>query len=104
VNRAGVLFANDLATGALRWSVRLPDSCWATPIAVGGHLYCFSKNGATTLLDVSGPEPRKIAESKLTITGRVYGAAAVDANLILRTGTRAFCIRSQGSERDTARD
>jgi outer membrane protein assembly factor BamB len=93
VNRAGVLFANALDTGALRWSVRLPDSCWATPIAVGGRLYCFSKNGATTLLDISGAEPRKIAESKLTITGRLYGAAAVDRNLILRTGSQLLCVR-----------
>lgn len=88
VNKAGVAFCNDLSTGALRWSLRLPDSCWASPLAAGENIYFFSKNGATTVLRNGTNGPEKVAESKLTVTGRVYGVAAVDGAIVVRTGDR----------------
>jgi outer membrane protein assembly factor BamB len=93
VNRAGVAFCTDLASGEQRWSLRLPDSCWASPVAAGDLVYFFSKNGATTVLrnGVSGPE--KIAESKLTVSDRVYGVAAVDGAWLVRAGNRLVCVR-----------
>jgi outer membrane protein assembly factor BamB len=92
VNKAGVAFCNDLTTGALRWSLRLPDSCWASPLASGENIYFFSKNGVTTVLRNSPEKPEKVAESKLTVTGRVYGVAAVDGALLVRTGDRLLCL------------
>ncbi len=93
VNKAGVAFSHDRSTGAQRWSLRLPDSCWATPVVSGDRVFFFSKNGATTVLS-EGPEgPRKLAESKLSVTGRVYGVAAIDGAWLIRTGDRLVCIR-----------
>ncbi len=92
VNKAGVLFCNDLTTGEQRWSLRLPDSTWATPLAAGENLYFFSKNGATTVLRNSKEGPQKVAESKLSVSGRVYGVAAVDGAILVRTGDRLIRI------------
>jgi outer membrane protein assembly factor BamB len=94
INKAGVLFALDLVTGGVRWSLRLPDSCWATPLAAGDLLYFFGKGGATTVLRDLPEGPQRVAESKLTITGRVYGLAAVDGALLLRTDDRLICLGS----------
>lgn len=93
VNRAGVAFCNDLKTGQLNWSLRLPDSCWASPLGAGNLIYFFTKGGATVVLQASAKEPIRVAESKLEIKDRVYGVAAVDNNLVVRTETRVICLR-----------
>ena len=93
VNKAGVAFSHEAKTGALRWSLRLPESCWATPIANGDNLYFFTKGGATVVLRDTANGPQRVAESKLTITGRVYGVAAVDGAFLVRTGDRLICLK-----------
>jgi outer membrane protein assembly factor BamB len=88
VNKAGVAFCNDLGTGALRWSLRLPDSCWASPIASGVSFISSRRMGATTVLRDSPTGAQRVSESKLSITGKVYGVAAVDRAFVVRTGDR----------------
>ena len=92
MNKAGVAFANDLVDGGKRWSLRLPDSCWASPIAAGDTLYFFSKNGAATVIRDTAMGPERVAENKLAVTGRVYGVAAIDQAFIIRTGDRHIRI------------
>ncbi len=70
VNRQGVLFCLDAATGEQRYGVRTPSgSCWATPLAVGdgsggGRIYLFGKDGVTATV-AAGAEYTLLAESRL---------------------------------------
>lgn len=45
INRAGVLLAADLQTGALKWQLRIPGPFSGSAVAAGGHLYVFSEKG-----------------------------------------------------------
>lgn len=94
VNRAGVLFALDLQTGEKLFTERLPDSCWASPIAADGRIYCFTTRGNAVVLS-QGRTPERLSENSLTIDGRVYGVAAVDGRFLVRTGNRLLCLQSQ---------
>ncbi|MEM6279329.1 MAG: PQQ-binding-like beta-propeller repeat protein [Verrucomicrobiota bacterium] len=93
VNRAGVAFCNDLETGERMWSLRLPASCWASPIGSGDRVYFFSTNGTTTILQANPEEPVELGVSSLLTETKVYGVAAVDENLIFRMESRLICVR-----------
>ncbi len=112
VNRAGVVFCFDAMTGEQKYSGRIAESCWATPLGVGDRIYFFGRRGTTTVL-ASGPELRKIAENRLwdpeeqradgagrqrdRFGGRtVYGVAAVPGSLLIRTGDTLHCVREEG--------
>ena len=94
VNRAGVAFCNDLATGKLNWTHRLPASTWASPVGAGDRIYFFSTNGATTILRTGAKEPVSLGVSTLSTDDRVYGVAVVDGHLVFRMETRLVCVRS----------
>jgi outer membrane protein assembly factor BamB len=95
VSRAGVLQANNLADGSSRWERRLPDSCWASPLAAGGLLYFFCKNGHTVVL-----EPREdgsaneLAVNTLSIPegDRLYGYAVAPGRFVIRTARELIAI------------
>ncbi len=93
VNKAGVAFCNDLETGKLNWSLRLPASCWASPIANGDRIYFFSTNGVTTILQANPEEPVELGTNSLSTESRIYGVSAVDENLIFRMESRVVCVR-----------
>src|SRR5690606_16375237 len=93
VSKAGIVYCHAADTGALRWTHRLPDSCWATPVPTENGVYFFSKNGATTVLKDTPNGPEQVAESKLNISGRVYAVAAIEGAWIIRTGDRLVCLR-----------
>ncbi|QDV51553.1 outer membrane protein assembly factor BamB family protein [Gimesia fumaroli] len=120
VNRAGVVYCLDLKTGKPAYTNRIQESCWATPVGLGDHIYFFGKNGATTVLK-AGAEFEVVTENKLWTeeappvnnvpqakeTGQrqrsaamfsrptLYGAALVNEYLILRTGSQLFCIHTK---------
>ncbi|MGV3723167.1 MAG: PQQ-binding-like beta-propeller repeat protein [Actinomycetota bacterium] len=87
VNKAGVAYCLDLATGKPNWDTRLAASSWASPIAAGDRIYFFDTTGGA-LVTKAGPKLEKLAENRFPITGRVYGVAAVDGVLVFRTGNR----------------
>lgn len=91
VNRSGVAFCLDLASGEERWSTRLGDSCWASPVGVEDKVYFFMKDGGTVITQ-AGAELNKLAENKLTVNGRVYGVAVVDNAFVLRTESKLICL------------
>ena len=64
VNATGVLFCHDLETGEERYSHRLADSIWATPVAVGNRLYFFGKGGSTSVIS-TGPAFNQVAENSV---------------------------------------
>lgn len=94
VNKAGVAFCNNLEDGSLNWALRLPASCWASPVAAGNRIYFFSTNGTTTVLEANAEKPVELAVSELPTEDRVYGVAFVDANILVRTGSEVVCLRA----------
>lgn len=64
VTKLGLVYCLDLKTGAEKYSERLDDEVWATPIAAGEYLYFFGKSGITTVLKAGG-EFEKVASNRL---------------------------------------
>lgn len=89
VNKAGVLFAVDPQSGTVLWNERLPDTCWASPLAVEDRVYFFTKGGQTVVYR-AGREKERLAENALAVEGRIYGVAAVNDALIVRSGSRLW--------------
>jgi len=119
VNRAGVVSCLDAATGDLHYEQRSAESVWATPLCVGDRVYLFGKNGTTRVV-AAGPEWKVLAENLLwdpasvavdpaaaarepteerrrgaaMFGGRtLYGVAAVNGTLLVRTGDVLYCLR-----------
>ncbi|QDV16522.1 outer membrane biogenesis protein BamB [Gimesia panareensis] len=117
VNKVGVVFCLELKTGKQHYAQRLSGPCWSSPLAAGDQIYFFTKKGITDVI-APGPEFKRIAANSLLVdtsntdksedskghSGKpkqgysvagpiaVYGAAAVDQALLIRTGTELYCI------------
>jgi hypothetical protein len=91
VNRAGVATCHDLKDGSKKWNLRLPASCWASPLSSSGRIYFFTKDGVTVVLKGDGTN-EALAQNKLSIEGTVYGVASVDEAFVLRTGSELICV------------
>lgn len=120
LNRAGIVYCIDLATGEQKYAKRCPQGGWATPYGCGDHIYIFGKDGLTTVLK-AGPEYEVIAENQLwtsddtyadpdltpetegqrqrsaaMLGGRsLYGYAAIPGFLLIRTGDRLYGLRKE---------
>jgi outer membrane protein assembly factor BamB len=121
VNRSGVVYCLDAVTGEPRYTERIKQSCWATPLGVGDRIYFFGKDGQTTVIR-SGPKFEVLAENQLwdpasqkpdpakaaaedteekrkaaaTFSGSTqYGIAAVSGSLLIRTGEKLYCLRTK---------
>ncbi len=121
VNRVGVIYCFDAETGEQRFVERTKQSCWATPLGIGNHVYFFGKDGVTTVLR-TGPKFEIVAENELwdpaavkpdpakivreeteerrkaaaMFSGPVqYGVAAVGGSLLVRTGETLYCLKKQ---------
>jgi outer membrane protein assembly factor BamB len=64
VNKVGAVSCLDARTGVPHYVERIDGPCWATPVAVGDHVYFFGKNGVTTVLE-AGAEFSKVAANAL---------------------------------------
>jgi outer membrane protein assembly factor BamB len=96
VNRAGVVTCHDLKDGRKKWNLRLPASCWASPMKTEGRIYFFTKDGVTVVLKDDGSK-EILAENKLSIEGRVYGVASIHQTFVIRTGSELICVSNDGS-------
>ena len=94
VNRAGTLQAQMMSDGSQRWEHRLPDGCWASPLAAGDRIYFFCKNGEALVLDARGDQPRVLAENEISVAedDKVYGYAVARNRFILRIGREIIGI------------
>lgn len=118
VNRAGVVFAVDLADGRELFTQRLDQAPWATAIGVGDRVYFFGKDGTTTVLragkafeklasnvlwnpaDVASPpagtdsgQSREQRAAAAGFAGPIqYGAALADDSFVIRTGNRLYRV------------
>ncbi|QDT99378.1 PQQ-like beta-propeller repeat protein [Gimesia aquarii] len=135
VNKVGVVYCFDVATGKQVYIKRLRQSCWATPFGLGDRVYFPGKDGLTTVI-AAGREFQELAQNELfdgataagdadlkrreeaarkprstqrsernsggrsrTRNGLIfadpvqYGYAAVNGSLVMRTGSKLYCIR-----------
>jgi outer membrane protein assembly factor BamB len=94
VNKVGVAFCLELATGKELWRKRLAISeCWASSLAVGDRIYIFGNEGRTMVLR-AGRQYEQLALNTLDIE-RIYGIAAVEGTLLLRSGKKLICLRER---------
>ena len=112
VNRSGVVYCLDAASGEVHYNKRLAESCWATPLAVDDRIYFFGKAGNTTVLqageeykvlaenvlwseEAEAEKPKDAADPASAIFGgrTVYGVAAVNNSILIRTGNKLYCVR-----------
>lgn len=87
VSKVGVAFCLDLKTGEERWRQRLGGEVWASPLAAGDRIYFFGIDGKTVVLR-AGAKFEQLAANELTGVERIYGVAAVDQALLLRSGRK----------------
>ena len=91
VNRAGVATCHDIKNGKKLWDLRLPGSCWASPISSSGRVYFFTKDGQTLVIKNDGT-PDIISDNRLSIEGKIYGVACIDRSFVIRTGSELICV------------
>ncbi len=96
VNKQGIAFCVDAATGTTKWKQRISGSCWASPIGATDKVYFFTKEGMTDVL-TTGPNPQIVQTNKLTVEDRIYGVAVAPGKFVVRTGTKLICI-SNGNQ------
>ena len=100
INSRGVIRCLELDSGRSRWATRLASAAWATPIVNGDRVYVFGTDGVASVFAADAAEPIELASNSLTVSERVYGAAAVDGGLLVRTGRELIRIgRGGGAER-----
>ncbi|SFH62119.1 outer membrane protein assembly factor BamB family protein [Planctomicrobium piriforme] len=114
VNRTGVLFCLDVATGEEIYAERTPESCWATPLGVGDRIYLVGQKGTTTVIK-AGRQFEVLSKNRLWEAepkaetppagapgqggppgfgeGKIqYAVAALPGCLLIRTGDELFCV------------
>jgi outer membrane protein assembly factor BamB len=126
VNKVGVVYCLEAATGRQCYVRRVGSPCWAQPIGAAEHIYFFGKNGDTSVLR-AGPTFELLASNSLWaddalpkpirsyeyepenendprprtpvdeyIDPIVYAAVAIDEAFFVRLGTHLYRI---GEER-----
>lgn len=121
INRVGAVFCLDMKSGKEIYTKRLKQSCWATPVGLGDHLYIFGKDGTTTVVragdkfevvaenslwSAEKPPVNNVPTAKETTEQRrqasamfsrpiLYGAAIVNGRIVVRSGSQVFCIAKE---------
>jgi outer membrane protein assembly factor BamB len=86
----GIITCADARTGKTRWRERIGGNFAASPLAVDGQLYLFSREGKTTVLQ---PGAKFVRLAQNSLEGMVIAsAAAVDRSLYVRTDTHLWRI------------
>lgn len=111
MNATGVLYSLDVETGEEQFAQRTAESIWATPIAMGDRLLFCGKGGTVTVI-APGTQFEKLAEitawtvevpASPPVEGRaslatgnpvLYAAVLVDDQLLLRSGSKLYCVGS----------
>lgn len=64
VNKTGVLYCLDAKTGEVKYSERLKQTIWATPLGSGDRVCFFGKGGLVTVI-AAGPKFKVLAETEV---------------------------------------
>ncbi len=94
---SGNLQAVDPKNGEVRWQERLPGNFYASPLLIGGKLYCLSRDGEVFVAEVGG-KFTLLATSDLKPGEEAAWTDATPAvahnSLYLRLGARLDCYRT----------
>ncbi len=94
----GVLQAVDPMTGKPRWEKKFPANFYASPLLIGGQLFCLSRDGEVYAIAV-GEEATILARSDLRPGEEVTWVDATPAvandSLYVRMGARLDCYRNR---------
>jgi outer membrane protein assembly factor BamB len=114
VNRTGVLYCLDMADGSEVYAQRLDGSIWATPVAVGGRVVFFLKDGLVKgiaggrnfveqfelpLPGVAEPPPAAAEESPISSGPTLYAGVVAGERILARFGDRLVSLRGSASQR-----
>lgn len=105
VSKAGVLYCHKADSGKLLFEERIAESCWASPVGAGGHVFIFGEKGTTTVL-AAADTFRPVATNSLPAEKSVHGVAATDGAWVVRSHRHLFCIGAKpepGSARVVSR-
>jgi outer membrane protein assembly factor BamB len=95
---SGTLSALDPKTGKIRWQKKLRANFYASPLLIGGKLYCKSRSGEMFVAKV-GEKFELLATSDLNPGEEVTWADATpavsDDRLFVRIGARLDCYRNE---------
>jgi outer membrane protein assembly factor BamB len=84
--KAGKLSCLDLQTGKTLWFINMEEETWASPIATKDRIYFFGKEGNTFVINAHADSAEILSRNFLPNKSPVYGVAAVDGALLIRTG------------------
>ncbi|MFN9592914.1 MAG: PQQ-binding-like beta-propeller repeat protein [Pirellulaceae bacterium] len=103
VNRSGVLYQLDLATGKQLSAERIAaGSIWATPLVTPANLYLFGQKGTTSIVNLDSAKEiascttwEDGASSAPAASGGavLYAAVSAQGTLLIRRGDMLFAIR-----------
>jgi len=103
VNRSGVLYQLELATGKQLSAERISaGSIWATPLATAEKLYLFGQKGTTSIVDLRTAKElatcstweESAAAAPAAMGGSVlYAAIRAGDTLLIRRGDTLFAVR-----------
>lgn len=103
VNRAGVLYQLELATGKQVSAERVSaGSVWATPLATDTRLYLFGQKGLTSIVDLANAAElstcttwEEAGETPAAAMGGpvLYAAVSAGDTLLIRRGDALFAVR-----------
>jgi outer membrane protein assembly factor BamB len=89
-NDSGVMTCRDVSTGEMHWTKRVEGEYWASPLAAGGRIYFFSKEGRAPVI-AAKKEFELLADNKLP-AGVNASPAVIGNDLIVRTFTHLYRI------------
>ena len=94
----GVLQAVDPRSGQSKWEKKFQGNFYASPLLIGGRLFCLSRDGEAYSIEVE-KEARVLATSDLRpgdeVTWVDASPALANDSLYLRVGARLDCYRSR---------
>jgi outer membrane protein assembly factor BamB len=90
INDEGVASCLEAKTAKIMWQKRVGGKFRASPIVVGGNIYCFSLDGEIKVFAAS-PEYKLVAEGKLG-DGFQASPAVVGDSMILRSLTHLYYV------------
>jgi len=87
----GVLSCFDVKTGRQHWQGRVGGNYFASPVCVGGRLYCIDQDGVVVVVDATAGRLVVLARNEL---GEASSAtpAVTDGRMYLRTSSRLYSL------------
>lgn len=93
----GTLNCYNAADGVRRWQRTIKGDYNASPAAAGDRLYLTSIAGRTTVMDISGDQPRPLGQAK--VDDRVHASLAFqDGRIYVRGKNAVYCIQAEAGD------